>query len=156
MWNVGGNAKYLSVKKYETLKYIVWPCEMQNPIQYSWHGMENFPIEHTNNRKNFFWKNLTTDISHLTFNTSKHIIKYLRLSMFFVDGLPNLATLTIKIFNHFIKKHLIQFKHVNLFQNFQWLNNWVQKLILTEIMNINIELQILALFWSTICDRLWI
>ena len=38
--------------------------------------------------------------------------------MFFVAGLPNSATLTIKIFNHVIKKHLIKFKHVNLFQNF--------------------------------------
>ena len=39
--------------------------------------------------------------------------------MFFVDGLPNSATLTIKIFNRFIKKKkLIKFKHVNLFQNF--------------------------------------
>ena len=46
------------------------------------------------------------------------IIKYLCLSMFFVDGLLNSTTLTIKIFNHFIKKHLIKFKHVNLFQNF--------------------------------------
>ena len=26
--------------------------------------------------------------------------------------------ITIKIFNHFIKKHLIKFQHVNLFQNF--------------------------------------
>ena len=44
--------------------------------------------------------------------------------MFFVDGLPNSATLTIKIFNRFIqkkkkkKKNLIKSKHVNLFQNF--------------------------------------
>ena len=44
--------------------------------------------------------------------------------MFFVDGLPNSATLTIKTFNGFIKKtkqkkkHLIKFKHVNSFQNF--------------------------------------
>ena len=38
--------------------------------------------------------------------------------MFFVDGLPNSATLTIKIFNHLIKKHLIKSIHVKLFQNF--------------------------------------
>ena len=39
--------------------------------------------------------------------------------MFFVDGLPNSATLTIKIFNPFLKKkNLIKFKHVNLFQTF--------------------------------------
>ena len=38
--------------------------------------------------------------------------------MFFVDGLPNSATLTIKIFNRFIKKNLIKFKHVYLFQDF--------------------------------------
>ena len=41
--------------------------------------------------------------------------------MFFVDGLPNSATLTIKIFNPFLKKKkkkLIKFKHVNLFQTF--------------------------------------
>ena len=39
--------------------------------------------------------------------------------MLFVGGLPNSATLTIKIFNPFIKKkHLIKFKHVNLFQTF--------------------------------------
>ena len=35
----------------------------------------------------------------------------------FVDGLPNSATLTIKIFNHFIKKHLIKFKYIKLLQN---------------------------------------
>ena len=61
---------------------------------------------------------MTTDMSHLTQNTSKHMIKYICQSMVFVDGLPNSATLTIKIFNHFIKKHLMKFKHVNLFQNF--------------------------------------
>ena len=40
--------------------------------------------------------------------------------MFFVDGLPNSATLTIKIFNPFIKKkkNLIKFKRVDLFQTF--------------------------------------
>ena len=38
--------------------------------------------------------------------------------MFFVDGLPNSATLTIKIFNPFLKKYLIKFKHVDLFQTF--------------------------------------
>ena len=36
----------------------------------------------------------------------------------FVDGLPNSATLTIKILNPFLKKNLIKFKHVNLFQTF--------------------------------------
>ena len=43
-------------------------------------------------------------MSHLTLTTSKHLVKYLCLSIFFVDGLPNSATLTIKIFNHFLKK----------------------------------------------------
>ena len=70
--------------------------------------MENFTIEHTNVRT-IFWKNLMTDLSHLNYNTSKHKIEYLCLSMFFVDGLPNLATFTIKTFNYFIQRHLIQF-----------------------------------------------
>ena len=96
-------------------------CEMKNPMQYSWHW--NFHHRAYKFRNIFFRKNMTTDMSHLTWNTTRHIIKYLCLSMFFfffffVAGLPNLATLTIKIFNHFIKKHLIKFKHVNLFQNF--------------------------------------
>ena len=34
------------------------------------------------------------------------MIKYLCLSMFFVDGLPNSATLTIKILNPFPKKKI--------------------------------------------------
>ena len=39
--------------------------------------------------------------------------------MFFVDGLPNSATLTIKIFESFPKKkNLNKFKHVYLFQTF--------------------------------------
>ena len=38
--------------------------------------------------------------------------------MFFVDGLPNSATLTIKIFNRFIKKHLIKFNMLIYFKNF--------------------------------------
>ena len=40
--------------------------------------------------------------------------------MFFVDGLPNSATLTIKKKKKKKKKkkNLIKFKHVNLFQNF--------------------------------------
>ena len=65
-------------------------------------GMEIFAIEHTNLGIIFSEK---CDNRHVSFD-----LKYFKthnkvpLSMFFVAGLPNSATLTIKIFNHFIKK----------------------------------------------------
>ena len=86
---------------------------MQNPIA----GMENFTIEHTNLGTNFLEK-FHYRLASFDLNTSKHIIKYLCLSMFFYRWVPNSATLAIKIFNHFIKKHLIKSIHVILFQNF--------------------------------------
>ena len=48
----------------------------------------------------------------------EHFKKSKSLRRFLQKVEVNLVTLTIKIFNHFIKKHLIKFKHVNLFQNF--------------------------------------
>ena len=46
---------------------------MQNPMQCSWYGKFHH-IEHTN-LGIFFRKNLTTDMSYLTLNTSKHIVQ---------------------------------------------------------------------------------
>ena len=78
--------------------------------------MENFTTEHTNLGTLFLEKfhNRLASFDLKYFKTHNKV----PLSMFFVDGLPNSATLTIKIFNHFIKKHLIKYVHVILFQNF--------------------------------------
>ena len=43
--------------------------------------------------------------------------------MFFVNELPNLATLTIKIFNYFIKKTISL--HLNMLNYFETYNNWI-------------------------------
>ena len=68
--------------------------------------MEIFTIKHTNLGIIFSEK---CDNRHVSFDLKyfKTPNKVLLSVNVFFDGLPNSATLTIKIFNHFIKKHLI-------------------------------------------------
>ena len=101
--------------KYMTPKYIVWlaRCKVLSNIV----GMENFTIEHTNLGTIFFFFFEKFHNRHVSFD-----LKYFKthnkvpLSVnVFCQWVAEFGNFTIKTFNRFIKKHLIKFKHVNLF-----------------------------------------